>query len=471
MNTFVAVCTLVVVGAAGFILFTFGGTAEPLLNAFWSLPLPQQAAWVALAIALVVMFPCAIWLSDRLVKQRKATRELEQRLGGVRQDVNARDKSQAEAESKVNQLVRSDPEDRIAGLQQRITEADRFVQVQQSRSEVGDLQARVDAIRSQQEALKERLDATLDKRRNVEGLFAELDRNQSDIERAIADIEASDDATDIDIHVRKLADFIKATHSRFDAIEHAAVTLTQQKDDIGALQKRLVPLEGEQDGVRGLIKTLDDLAGTLSSDLDGLEQSREGNLHQRVTGFLERKEKLGQRVANLDEQLSQLAVVRKDINGLLVNVGRALNSLSRVEGDESGANIGARTDEVAGFITASQTRFDEIEQAMVVLGQLKARLDGLQTRLVPLAAEEGGVTHLLDEMRDIRDHLSRKITRLEHDDECALAERVKIFSESKTELEDRVTVLHEQFSKLATIRRDIGGLLAKLSGTITSSMS
>jgi chromosome segregation ATPase len=471
MSIFVAVCTVVIVGAAGFVLITFGGSADPLLNAFRSMPDPQKVAWAALAVAVLAMMPSAIWLSDRLVRQRRATRELELRLGGVRQDANVRGKAQADAESKVNYLVRTDPEDHIAELQHRITEADRYAQVQHSRSEVGDLQARVDSIGTQQEALKERLDTALEKRREVEDLFTDLDRNQSDIERQIADIEAGDDATDVEVHLRKLADFIKSTHARFDVLEQSKTTLIEQKGAFGALQTRLAPLDDEQSGVRSLIRELHELAGALSSSIDGLEQSHEGSLRQRLAAFTDRKNELALRVSGLDEQLLSLGGIRKDVYGLFANIARALNSLSQIEGDESGGNIDERLGEVSAFINATQSRFDEVERAMGVLAQIKDSFGGLQTRLMPLAAEDGGVKHVLDSLRAIRDQLTTKIESLERDEDCALTERVQNFDDNKKELEDRVASLSEQFSKLATIRKDIGGLLAKLSGTISASMS
>lgn len=108
---------------------------------------------------------------------------------------------------------------------------------------------------------------------------------------------------------------------------------------------------------------------------------------------------------------------------------------------------------------------------MAVLAQIKDSFGGLQTRLVPLAAEDGGVKHVLDNLRDIRNQLTAKIENLERDEECALTERVQKFDDNKKALEDRVASLSEQFSRLASIRKDIGGLLAKLSGTISASMS
>jgi uncharacterized coiled-coil DUF342 family protein len=90
-------------------------------------------------------------------------------------------------------------------------------------------------------------------------------------------------------------------------------------------------------------------------------------------------------------------------------------------------------------------------------------------RLHPLQAEEGGVANLVGEVREIRDWLFAKIRQIEEDEDGGLAERVKKFSETKRELEERVSNLTEQFSKLATIRKDITGLFEKLSGAVNTS--
>jgi uncharacterized coiled-coil DUF342 family protein len=76
---------------------------------------------------------------------------------------------------------------------------------------------------------------------------------------------------------------------------------------------------------------------------------------------------------------------------------------------------------------------------------------------------------LIEELRQIRDRLFAKIRQIDEDEDGGLAERVKKFSETKRELEERVSSLTEQFSKLATIRRDIAGLFDKLSGAVNAS--
>ncbi len=77
-------------------------------------------------------------------------------------------KAQVDTEADVQQLTRSDPEDAIAALQRRVSEAERFAQIQQSRNAITDLDTRVAAIRTQQQALKERLAPVLDTRRSIE---------------------------------------------------------------------------------------------------------------------------------------------------------------------------------------------------------------------------------------------------------------------------------------------------------------
>jgi chromosome segregation ATPase len=379
-------------------------------------------------------------------------------------------RAQADVDSGVNYLARTDPEDAVSGLQRRMTEADRFMQVQQSRNEIGDLQSRIDDIRNQQQALKDRLDGVADKRRAIEQLFAELDRNQSEVERTLSDIEGGEDRNDLDNHLRRLAEFIKATHFRFEQIERALATLMTQKSEFQALRARLVPLEADQGGVRSLIHELGTFADKLGSDLGNLEKTPEGTLAENVKALGERRQTAAARVAGVNEQFDKLSTLRREIGGLFGNLGRALNALTDSEGDESGRDLAPRMREVALFIDGTRARFDEIERAMAALAQMKQELEGLQARLLPLESEHSGVKHSIDDLRARRDQLVGRIQRLERDDESALLERVKMFADSKKELEARVLSLNEEFTKLAAIRKDIGALLAKLSGSLSASL-
>ena len=122
-------------------------------------------------------------------------------------------------------LTRTDPEDAISALQQRLTEAERFAQVQQSRHEMNGLEPRVAALRDQQQKLKDRLAPVLYTRRKIEQLFAELDGHQSDIDRSLAEVASGDDGTALDIRLTNLTEFLRQGGARCDQIEQASKTI------------------------------------------------------------------------------------------------------------------------------------------------------------------------------------------------------------------------------------------------------
>ena len=80
-----------------------------------------------------------------------------------------------------------------------------------------------------------------------------------------------------------------------------------------------------------------------------------------------------------------------------------------------------------------------------------------------------GSPDLVAQVKDIRDRLIAKIDNIEADEDGDLATRVKDFIKTKQELEKRVSGVTDNFSKLATIRKDIAGLFDKLSNAADTS--
>jgi hypothetical protein len=108
---------------------------------------------------------------------------------------------------------------------------------------------------------------------------------------------------------------------------------------------------------------------------------------------------------------------------------------------------------------------------MEALIQLKRALGVLQERLAPLEQNEhGGVKNLIKAVHDIRDQLVASVDRLDRDGEANLAERVTKLTESRQQLEERVSSLLGEFSKLDSIHKDINGLLAKLGNEIKTNL-
>ncbi len=486
----VGICSALFVLAVGYLALGEGREAAALLEAFWSQPLLSKAAWAIVVLVPIMFVPAALWLGATLVRQRQAAQALELRLGGVREGVKALEKPQAAAEAAVHQLVRTDPEDAIVTMQQRLTEAERFAQIQQSRNEAGDLAARVEQLRAQQQALHERLAPVLEKRRSIEQLFMELGTRQSDIERGLAEVAGADDAVVIDAGLKNMTEIVRRSHQRCDDIEQALKVISGLKEDYAELQARLAPLATVEDGVVGRVEDLSAMRDRLNEEIGVLERTPQGPLAERVQMFADERWRLDDRLSQLNTQFAKLGRLRTDTTALFANFNRALDALSVATEEEGGGAIGfttahdalpaatgraeardidARVAQLAAFIEATQFQLDEIERKAAVFAQMKTRLGDLQSRLLSLEAADGGVANLIEELKDIRHRLLARIRQIEEDDDGSLAERVQRFSETKRELEKRVLGLAEQFAKLAAIRKDIAGLFEKLSGAVSAS--
>jgi chromosome segregation ATPase len=461
MVRFVGICVVLFVFALGFIVVTQTQDMAALFEAFRSETLTQKLAWFLLVLIPLALIPSALWLCDALARQRKAASALELRLGGVKQGVKELVGAQVDADAMAHHLARTDPEDAIGVVAQRLSDAERVTLVQQNRSEIGDLQSRVDELRTQQQGLKERLAPVLEKRRSIEQLFADLDSRENDIDRALGEIASGDDATAIDLRLKNLAEFVRQSHERCDEIEHASNTITGLKDDFTGLAVRLEPYTMVKDGVTRRVRDITELRDRLSAEINALLQTPQGGLGVRVQTFADDKRKLEDGVVTLEQQFSRLGTLRKEVEGLFGNFDRALDVLGI--SDETAADADARREEVSEFIRETQERFDAIDRNMLEFGRLKARLGELQTRLGPLESKDGGVADLVKQVQDSRDALIAKVRRLETDGDGDLAVRVDSLITAKQELEKRVSNVTENFSKLATIRNDIAGLFDKLS--------
>jgi seryl-tRNA synthetase len=469
MGKVVGIATALLALAVIFVMVTEGRNIGALYYVFRSLPMLSQAAWATIVLISLALIVTAIWLAFSVMEERQVAQALELRLGGVRGGVQELARTQVDAEAAIHRLARSDPEDAMAALRQRLTEAERFAQVQQSRNEATDLQSRLDEIRAQQQALQSRLAPVLETRRSIERGFSELDARQKDIDRTLDELASGDDAVAVDVSLRNMLDFVRRSHVRCNDIEHAAKVVTGLKEDYTDIATRLVPFAAVDGGIASRLRDLRAAGDALMRDIEGLQQTAEGPLTERLQKFADEKSALDARVSTLNNEFSQLANLRKDVSNLFGNFHHALDVLSIARRGDNTADIDARTEELKTFIEATQSHIDEIEQKMVVFGQLKVKLGEVQSRLVPLEAEKNGVVTVIDDLRETRDGLAARIRRMEESDEGDLVTRVKKFTDSKRELEERVSMLNDQFLKLATIRKDIAGLFERLSTAVSTS--
>ncbi|MGB6536984.1 MAG: hypothetical protein WBF58_13590 [Xanthobacteraceae bacterium] len=469
MGRFVGVCVLLFVLAAGVLILAQEAELAAIGAAFRAEPLLYKLTWAVVVLIPLVMLGSAVWLWDRLARQTRTTNVLETRLGGARGQVKDLTRAQAGADADVQRLVRTDPEDAVAALTRRISEAERFTQVQEIRNRTVDLEARVGALRAQQQALTERLAPVLETRRSIEQLFGELDGRQSDIERSLAEVASGDDSTALDLRLRNLTEFVRGGNFRCDQIEQASKTVASLSEACAEMRARLAPFAAAEDGITSRLRRLGEERDRLAAEIDALERLPEGSLAGRVTQFANDGKKLDEGISQLYAQFCQLAGLRKEVAGLSVSFDRALDTLSIAKGTDGAAGIEARVDELLRFLEQTETQFGDMERWRVVFEQLKTRLGGLQARLVPLESEETGIVKLVDELHDLREGLIVKIRHIEGGEQGDLAARVKLFADAKREIEDRVSILADQFTKLSTIRKDIAGLFDKLSSAVNAS--
>jgi chromosome segregation ATPase len=342
--------------------------------------------------------------------------------------------------------------------------------IQKGRNEIGDLTARVEEVRSQQQALQQRLAPVVARRHAIDQHFAELDSRQHDIERTLAEVAGGNDAVALDVGLKAMTEFVRRSGERCDEIDRASKVIAGLQEDYAELQKRLVPYAAADDGIVRRVKDLEGTRERIAEQIGALEQTPQGPLTVRVSRFVNDTKALDERLSQLDAQFEKLATLRGDIAGLFAHFDRALDALG--DRDRKGAaDADERVEELATFIEATQSHLDEIERRAAAFAQLKGKLSDLQARLQPLHAEQGGVANLVDDLREIRDRLMARIKQIEEDEDGGLAERVKKFSDTKRELEERVSSLTEQFSRLVTIRKDIAGLFEKLSGAVNGNGS
>jgi DNA repair exonuclease SbcCD ATPase subunit len=262
--------------------------------------------------------------------------------------------------------------------------------------------------------------------------------------------------------------------------------LLREREVTGSLQTRL---RGVHDGISGLERSQKDAdsAATYLTNTDPEDAIK--SLQQRLAkteetaqlqqsrnealDLLSRIEDLRKQQQAFRETLAEVVGKRRSIEQAFADLQRTQSDIDRVlldiEGD--GTSLQDRVQSLAASINGANPRFDDIERSMEALIQLKRALGVLQTRLAPLEQNEhGGVKNLIKAVHDVRDQLVATVDRLDRDGEANLAERVTKLTESRQQLEGRVSSLLDEFSKLDSIHKDISGILSKLGNEIKANL-
>jgi chromosome segregation ATPase len=196
-------------------------------------------------------------------------------------------------------------------------------------------------------------------------------------------------------------------------------------------------------------------------------------LADRVEAVRVQQQALQARLTPVLEKRRSIEQIFTELEGRQSDIERSLAEVAG-GGDAVALDIGLKT--MTDFVRQSHERCDDIERAAKVVAGLKEDYAGLQARLTPFAAPEDGVVRRVKELSAIRDRLAEEIGALEQTPQGPLAERLQKFAGNKQQLDDRLSQLGVQFTKLASLRGDLADLFANfhraldvLSGTTESS--
>jgi uncharacterized coiled-coil DUF342 family protein len=322
LRVVIMVCGALVALALGVELLVPGYRPSLLIESMLSRQIPPQQAFVVSCGLLLLLLAGGALL---LISQRKATEKLEMRLRGVRHAVYGLEEAQKDSDSAAAYLDRTDPEGSMSALQARIVKADEAADQHQARNVALDLNSQVEQLRQQQFLLREKLGDVIAKRRTVETLVTELQTSQDDIERTLAVIEEDKNKDTLLERVQKISEFVAGTSSRFLEIERSLRELLRLKDEFGALQTRLVPLDDKETGVHSVLKAINTTREELAANIDHVDNHDGSTLKAKVENLGQVNKQLDEQVTGLLAQFSRLDTMHKDICGLFAKLNYAQN--------------------------------------------------------------------------------------------------------------------------------------------------
>ena len=405
MRIFAVITVALIVLAAGAQLYSMQQAQLALwLELLRSQPLPQQAAWIIMLTAPVLLFFAGLWGHQH----RKARKALAAQLRGVTAEIKDLQNTQKDNEDAASYLNRSDPQQAVSDVRRRLSETEQLLEAQHGRNESPDLAAYIEQIREHQKAIRQRLGGVIAKRTTLEATLAELQAFQDEAEQAMSRMKEDKNGDTLETRLRNLVEFARDAHFRCDAIEHSMHGIQQQQKEFDTIQSRVAPLVDPEVGVRRRLRALHDTRAELIVNLEAIERDGGIPLADRVQQLAEGRSGLEQRVSE--------------------------------------ANL----------------RCEEIERALHGLLQQQKECDAIKARLAPLLDAENGIRPRLRVLQETQIELVGSLEAVERDGGIPLGERVQKLAENKTGLEQRVSALLEQVAKIDIVHKEITAVFAKL---------
>ena len=207
---------------------------------------------------------------------------------------------------------------------------------------------------------------------------------------------------------------------------------------------------------------------TLQGRISQTDQTIQIHQHYNYNGdMLSCIEEMRQQQQELRGKLGEVIAKRRSIETLFVELQSSQDEMERglalIEEDRNGETLGERIQKLCQFSAMTDARCEEIEGSMRSLMDLGTKFTALESRVAPLNRTDTGVAGVLGALARVRDRLTATLARLEEDGGVVLAERIRQLTETKCELDERVSNVLTQFSAIGTMHKDISALFAQLS--------
>jgi DNA repair exonuclease SbcCD ATPase subunit len=440
----------------------FGYDLSRIWAHFLELPPGQRLAAAVIVVLALVLIGVSIFLSRRMSRQEDNLRLLRTRLKMARDDMVVAHGLQNHFGEVVQHLVDSNPQEALASLQKRLTETEQKVALQQSQDVATDIQEQLDDIRRRQQALRETVGEVAEKRRVTEPVFAEIKDRQRQLERSLSKLEVDDNKHNLADRLQEIGMEVLAIQKRLAVLQESLVTLNRFKDDLDKTNAELGPLQAQGVGIYAVIDELRPAYETLSKRIDEFELKDGETISSHVEALSRSKMEIEQKVARLDDCFHILETVGLDFGELRQRQAHLERSIADVETDASGKSLVDRQNALNEFILQARLRLSTLESSFTTLNRFKEELTKAQADLVPLQAPEFGIESLIGEVHTVREIVLKTLSEIEASGDDSLGSRLERLSSSKHEIDERLAQVFEHFSKLDSIRKDIGGIFMSI---------
>ncbi len=339
------------------------------------LPFAQQFMIGVIAFMLLWLVGSAIWQAQRLARQDRELKLLNQRLDSFRNATIVAGEGQHDVETAVQHLISSDPVESISLLQKRFAEAEKKTALQASRNVSADMNERLEELRHGQQELRKQLAEVIEKRRTIEPVFGELKERQADIERSLAEVEVDENQNSFASRMKRLTEQLMQTRTRMKALQDSFATLTQFNDELDSSKTSLVRLQAPDGGIEFLIGKAQVLYGELFRAIEKLESHGDETLAARVEALAKGKIDTEQRIARLDECFATLDAIRRSFEELKERQGDLERSLADVEVDADGKTLAGRLSALNEFAVQTRVRLRVLQDSLATLNEFKDELE------------------------------------------------------------------------------------------------